>query len=111
MTEHLVPPVDAIKHGPVDNSASTVAHWKTLPLGAVTFRDGFWSSRQATNRAASLAHGFRMLEAAGNLDNFRIAAGLITGEHRGYVFNDSDVYKWLEAVGWELGNAPDRELA
>ena len=24
---------------------------------------------------------------------------------------DSDVYKWLEAVGWELGRRPDPELA
>jgi DUF1680 family protein len=27
-----------------------------------------------------------------------------------FPFIDSDVYKWLEAVGWELGRAPDAEL-
>lgn len=99
------------KLGPVDTSASPFAHWQTLPLGAVTLRDGFWKHKATINREQGLAHGFRMLEAAGNLDNFRIATGQMTGAYRGYVFNDSDVYKWLEAVGWELGNAPDPELA
>ena len=28
-----------------------------------------------------------------------------------YPFLDTDVYKWLEAVGWELGRAPDAEMA
>ena len=27
------------------------------------------------------------------------------------VFMDSDVYKWLEALGWELGREPSAELA
>lgn len=111
MTEQNAP-LTALSHpGPVDASASPFARWRTLPLGAVSFRDGFWQDRQMTNRRAGLAHGFRMLEAAGNLDNFRIAVGRMTGSFRGYVFNDSDVYKWLEAVGWELGNQPDADLS
>ena len=34
------------------------------------------------------------------------------GEPQGIIFPflDSDVYKWLEAVGWELGRAPDPAL-
>src|SRR5262249_5244119 len=28
-----------------------------------------------------------------------------------FPFIDSDAYKWLEAVGWELGRAPDDDLA
>ena len=40
---------------------------------------------------------------AGNLDNLRIAAGRAQGEFRGRIFYDADVYKWLEAVGWEIG--------
>ena len=27
------------------------------------------------------------------------------------VFMDSDVYKWLEALGWELAREPSPELA
>jgi hypothetical protein len=36
------------------------------------------------------------------IENFRIAAGLSTGEHYGMVFQDSDLYKWLEAVAYTL---------
>lgn len=38
------------------------------------------------------------------LDNFRIAAGLLEGSHYGMVFQDSDVYKWLEAVAFSIEN-------
>lgn len=111
MIQQHAPPSGLTHPGPVDTSASPFARWRTLALGAVSLRDGFWKDRQTTNRRAGLAHGFRMLEAAGNLDNFRIAVGRMSGSYRGYVFNDSDVYKWLEAVGWELGNQPDADLS
>jgi len=32
------------------------------------------------------------------IENFKIAAGINKGDHYGWVFQDSDVYKWLEAV-------------
>ena len=51
-----------------------------------------------------------MLEQAGNFHNFRVAAGRTTGAYRGRNFLDSDVYKWLEAVAYELGKAPDTAL-
>ncbi len=72
--------------------------------------DGVWARRQAVNHDAALPHGYRMLEAAGNLENLRIAAGRSAARYRGPVFMDSDVYKWLEAAGWELGRAPSEWL-
>lgn len=42
--------------------------------------------------------------------NFRIAAGLEKGEFKGYVFQDSDVAKWLEAVGYVLSWSKDTVL-
>lgn len=44
------------------------------------------------------------------IENFRIAAGRSTGEHYGWVFQDSDVYKWLEAAAYALRRDPDEEL-
>ena len=38
------------------------------------------------------------MESTGRIDNFRAAAGRIDKAHQGFVFNDSDVYKWLEAA-------------
>ncbi|MFC8598408.1 glycoside hydrolase family 127 protein [Isoptericola sp. NPDC057191] len=39
--------------------------------------------------------------------NFEIAAGRASGRHSGYVFQDTDVYKWLEAVAYALRYRPD----
>jgi hypothetical protein len=97
--------------GPVDNQKSKESLLRTLPYSSVQFTDGFWANQQRMNRTVSLLHGYSMLEKAGNLKNLRIAGGTDTGEFSGYRFADSDVYKWLEAVAWELGRAPDAELA
>ena len=44
------------------------------------------------------------------IENFKIAAGQSQGEHYGMVFQDSDVYKWLEAAAYALGQKKDAEL-
>lgn len=96
--------------GPVDNSHSTKSSYKTQFNGAVKFTGGFWADRQATNHKASLKHGYAMLHKAGNFHNLKLAAGAESGSYRGMNFADENVYKWLEAMGWELGRAPDAEL-
>lgn len=96
--------------GPVDNRKSRQSVLTTLPYTAVHITGGFWANYQEVNRRVSLPHGFAMLAQAGNLRNLRIAAGLEAGEFAGYRFADSDVYKWLEAVGWELGLVVDETL-
>jgi uncharacterized protein len=97
--------------GPVDTSQSPFAWWKTMELKNVSLNEGFWTKKQTVNRKISLYFGFEMLIKAGNFDNLRIAAGSIKGNYRGYVFQDSDIYKWLEAVAWEIGKEPDKELS
>jgi uncharacterized protein len=92
--------------GPVDAERSPGAVRRTLPANAVTIDGGFWARRQAVNREAALPHGFQMLEAAGNLENLRIAAGRSTGRYRGPVFMDSDVYKWIDAAAHEWARHP-----
>lgn len=57
-----------------------------------------------------MRHGYKMLERAGNLPNLRLAAGWTTGVYTGRNFSDETVYKWLEALAWELGNQPDGGL-
>jgi len=44
------------------------------------------------------------------IENFRIAAGRKKGNHYGWVFQDSDLYKWLEAVAYTLLEQMDEEL-
>ncbi|GGN96995.1 glycoside hydrolase family 127 protein [Saccharibacillus kuerlensis] len=49
-------------------------------------------------------------EPSGAVQNFRIAAGLAEGEFVGWVFQDSDLAKWLEAVGYSLQLRRDPDL-
>jgi DUF1680 family protein len=80
--------------------------------------DGFWAERLRTNRRHTIPHGFDQLNRSGALGNLRLAAGG-DGDYRAladsagstFPFLDSDVYKWLEAVGWELGRGNDPDLA
>jgi DUF1680 family protein len=89
------------------------------PFGGegVSVTGGFWGERLTTNRERTIPHGFEQLERAGNFSNLRLAAGAhgryrAIGEDIGVIFPflDTDVYKWLEAVGWELGRDPSRAL-
>lgn len=89
---------------------SPYAQWRTLPLKSVTLTGGMWSQRQAINRDISLRHGYKMLHEVGNFHDLQVAAGQVEGKFRGLLFMDSDLYKWLEAVGYELANEPDAEL-
>jgi uncharacterized protein len=103
---------DAIQpaRGPVSPSpAAAVVH---RPLGgrAARLDAGLLHDWQQRNRASSLPLALRQLETAGNLGNLRL---VIAGAHEGYrgpVFMDSDIYKTLEAIGWELGRGGDQEL-
>ena len=96
--------------GQVDAEKSPAAIWKPLDARAVTIDGGVWARAQAVNRDAAIPHGYRMLEKAGNLENLRIAAGRSSGQYRGPVFKDSDVYKWLEAAACEMARVPSPSL-
>jgi uncharacterized protein len=75
-----------------------------VPIREFSITGGFWARRQEINRLVSEPSGFESLRQAGTLGNLEaIAAGGPAGAHRGEYFADSDVYKWLEAIGWELG--------
>lgn len=49
------------------------------------------------------------IEKSHSIENFRIAAGESHGEFYGQVFQDSDTYKWLEAVAYTIQNQEDRK--
>ena len=94
----------------INTTRSPFAHLETIGLKNVTVLDGFWSGRQTINHNTSLKHAYRKLEDSGNFNNLKLAAGGGEGEYRTPVFMDSDIYKWLEAVSYELTNRPDPQL-
>ncbi len=91
-----------MNNGPVRPRAeAAVAH---RPLGRAQLTSGLLHHWQQRNLTSSLPLALRQLEDAGNLGNLRLA---IQGQggYRGQVFMDSDIYKTLEAIGWELAHA------
>ncbi|WP_420114033.1 glycoside hydrolase family 127 protein [Pseudactinotalea sp.] len=60
---------------------------------------GTWQQRNAD---ATIDHLISNLESSGVLDNFRRVIGESGADYRGFVFADSDLYKTIEAVAWEI---------
>ncbi len=88
-----------------------------IPLQNVTLNGGFWASKLKLVREKVLPYQWKALndqieetEPSHAIENLRIAAGEKQGKYLGMVFQDSDVAKWLEAVGYSLMTQPDPEL-
>ena len=100
--------------GPVDNHRSQISRLNTLPLNAVRLRQSFWQSRQEMNHQISLHHAYRQLAQNGAIESFRRCANrdfASAGKPGGHEGHDTDIYKWLEAVAWELARSPDEQLS
>jgi DUF1680 family protein len=94
----------------VDTTSSPHARLRPVALGAVRLEGDFRQPRREINRRLTLPSQYRKCEETGRIDNFRRAAGKIGGAFHGRYYNDSDVYKWIEAVSYALAEGPDPEL-
>lgn len=88
-----------------------------IPLKDVTIEDGFFSHYADLVRQEVIPYQWEALndrvpgaEKSGCIQNFKIAAGESEGSFIGFVFQDSDLAKWLEAVAYSLTKHPDPEL-
>jgi DUF1680 family protein len=96
--------------GVIDLSRSPFAKLKTVPVGAVVIEEGFWSKRRKTNLASSIPSMHDELLAHGRMDNFLRLEGRSSAAQIGPVYSDSDIYKWMEAVGFALQSGDQPEL-
>ncbi|MGH3272154.1 MAG: glycoside hydrolase family 127 protein [Trebonia sp.] len=130
--------ISAATGGPAAPTAAAVSAQRPLIPAGLRLTGGLLHDWQRRNASASMPLALHQLVAAGNLDNIRLAihAGeaaeaAATAEHdgaerppnlgpvdpvpglgyQGPVFMDSDVYKTLEAIGWELANGPRQDLS
>lgn len=83
----------------------------------ININDSFWNERIRTVQEVMLPFQWGVLNdqeedapKSGVIMNFKIAAGEAEGEFHGMVFQDSDLYKWLEAVAYSLELKPDSQL-
>ena len=89
----------------------------SLDLKKVSIHDPFWSKHVDLVRNAIIPYQWEAMndripdaESSHCLENFKIAAGRAKGDFYGAVFQDTDVAKWLEAVGFSLACYPDEAL-
>ncbi|WP_307371402.1 glycoside hydrolase family 127 protein [Microbacterium sp. W4I4] len=73
-------------------------------------QDGLWGEIHQLNAEVILDHCHSWMSRIGWIDNFDRAAGTADGEHAGIEFVDSEVYKLLEAMAWELSTRSDDVL-
>lgn len=90
--------------------SSPWARFLPVALENIRFDAGFWLDQQQRSHSISLHYAYRMFEQGGNFRNFRLAARLEQGEYTRRLASDSDVYKWLEAIGFELARGNDEAL-
>jgi len=84
---------------------------QAVPLKDVTLTDGFWKTRLETNRTVTIPHILNQNEKTGRVDNLRKGAGQMPGEYQGRRFNDTDIYKIIEAASYSLATQPDPVLS
>ncbi|MEC0173862.1 glycoside hydrolase family 127 protein [Paenibacillus favisporus] len=92
-------------------------HPQPLDLKSVRITDSYWSNHVDLIKHTVIPYQWEALndrvpdaEPSHAIRNFRIAAGLEEGSFAGFVFQDTDLYKWLEAVGYSLAQSPDSDL-
>lgn len=80
------------------------------PIEAVRIGDGFWRGWLDRLYDVTLPAQHAQCEATGRLDNIRRVSGRVDAPFRGRYYDESDVYKWLEAASWALAGREDRAL-
>ena len=92
------------------------ASFSDYPIEPVAFTkvkvtDNFWATRMAVNHQITIPIAFRKAEETGRIDNFRIAGKNKEGSFCSlYPFDDSDVYKNIEAACYSMQIYPDPHL-
>ncbi|MBY0013925.1 glycoside hydrolase family 127 protein [Paenibacillus typhae] len=94
-----------------------ITQTKNTLQGKTSIKDEFWGHYIRLVQDVVILYQYEALhdrvpeaEPSYAIANFEIAAGRRTGEFKGWVFQDSDVAKWLEAVGYSLSIKRDPEL-
>ena len=94
----------------VDTTNSPYAKLRPVPIENVHLEDSFWAPRISMIREKTIPSQHEIIEETGRLFNFRRASGKERGGFRGLYFNDSDVYKWVEAAAFSLAAGRNDDL-
>ena len=88
-----------------------------IALKSIKVHDPFWGKYTTLVTKEIIPYQWKALnddvedaEPSHCISNFEIAAGLKAGEFQGWVFQDTDLAKWLEAVAYSLSYEPNPDL-
>lgn len=81
-----------------------------VPFDRVHFDGGLLSERGQVVRNVTIPFAFRKCEETGRIANFARAAGLDTSAFTGLRYDDSDVFKVMEAASYSLATRYDKDL-
>jgi len=92
-----------------------MALYNKVPFTQVKIEDQFWAPKIRAHKEVTIPTCFEKLRANNRIDHFDQAIALMQGKDPGEyisdsVFEDSDVYKVLEGVGYALMSDRDPEL-
>ena len=84
---------------------------------AVKIEDAFWNKYTKLVTEQIIPYQWKALndqvedaEPSHSIENFKVAAGLQEGTFHGFVCQDTDLAKWLEAVAYSLSYEPNKDL-
>ncbi len=94
------------------NSLSPHVKLRAINLGDCRWTKGFWADKFKLCTEVMVPHMGTILkgDVGHGYNNFKIAAGLKQGEHRGFSWHDGDFYKWIEAASYIYGFNQDGKI-
>lgn len=82
-----------------------------VPFTAVNLTDNFWAPKIKTNFEVTIPIAIGQCYSTGRVDNFKVAGKLKKGKFSTeYPFDDTDIYKLIEAASFSLQTIPDKKL-
>lgn len=82
-----------------------------VPFSSVSIQDDFWAPKIKTNHEITIPIAYEQSLKAGRIDNFKIAAGQMEGQFcTEYPFDDTDIYKIIEAASYSIQTFPDEKM-
>lgn len=82
-----------------------------VPFSEVNIQDDFWAPKIKTNHEVTIPIAYQQSQKTGRIDNFKIAAGMMDGQFcTEYPFDDTDIYKIIEAASYSIQTYPDEAM-
>ncbi len=98
--------------GIINNADSNHVKLKSIDIGDCKWTEGFWADKFKVCEESMLPYMGEVLcgDVGHGLNNFKRAAGLQEGPHKGFGWHDGDFYKYLEACMYVYAQNGDKNL-